>query len=119
MQCTQSCACRFSERKLLVAELPDVLKISGEAINESVDNSGCCSRPDSLNRSTSLSESSATLSTPAGIAGSPLVNFHIIVEEKLQVHVRRRYEKQVSLNIFVLYFITSLKLIFCLDLPTP
>lgn len=84
---------RFSERKLLIAELPDVF--SGETVNESADNSGCCSRPDGPNRSTSLSESSSTLPTPAGVAGSPLVNFHIIVEEKLQVHVRRRYEKQV------------------------
>lgn len=85
---------------MLVAELADVLKASGEATNESADNSGCCSRPDMLNKSSSFSESSSfsTIAAPAAVVGSPLVNFHFIVEDKLQVHVRRRYEKQVILS---------------------
>jgi hypothetical protein len=53
-----------------------------------------------MNRSNSLSETcgNQTATSLQGIAGNPIVNFHILIEEKLPVHARKRYEKQVIVS---------------------
>lgn len=86
-----------------LGELIDTLKNSAEVASDITDSSPSFSRQEVTNRSNSLSESSGiqTTSSSFGIAGSPIVNFHIVVEEKLQVHARKRYEKQVHILILV------------------
>lgn len=83
---------------MTIGELIDTLKSSAEATNDSTDTLASFTRQDTTNRSNSLSESSGsqTAATSIGIAGSPIVNFHIVIEEKLPVHARKRYEKQVK-----------------------
>lgn len=79
-----------------LGELVDTLTTSAEAISDVAENTVGCSRQDGSNRN-SLSETSGNQTAVGSIggSGSPIVNFHIIVEEKLLVHARRRYEKQV------------------------
>ena len=82
---------------MLVGELIEHLTCNSEAANDAVD-AACCGRLDGSNRSNSFSESSGNQASAgsAGTSGSPLVSFHILVEEKIQIHARRRYEKQVG-----------------------
>ncbi len=98
---------------MTLSELVDTLKNSAEAASDSADTLASYARQDSSNRSNSLSEScgSQTSVSSLGIAGSPIVNFHILIEEKLQIHARKRYEKQVangniksSLELIILLF---------------
>lgn len=89
---------RYTERKMPLGELIDVLKNNVEAASDQCDSLPSYTRSqDSTNRSNSLSESSGnqTVLSSAGIAGNPIVNFHIVIEEKLAIHARKRYEKQV------------------------
>lgn len=88
----------YTERKMALGELIDVLKNHAESASDISDVSASCPRQESANRSNSLSETcgSQTAITSLGIAGNPVVNFHIVVEEKLPVHARKRYEKQVN-----------------------
>ena len=84
---------------MTLGELIDTLKSNADAASDSADSLTSYARPaDSTNRSNSLSEScgSQTYVSSLGIAGNPIVNFHIIIEEKLQIHARKRYEKQVT-----------------------
>ena len=79
-------------------ELIDVLKSNVEASIDGGDSVVPYQRQDIVHRTNSQSESgsNATANSSQGIAGSPLVNFHIMIEEKLPVHGRKRYEKQVT-----------------------
>lgn len=83
---------------MTLGELIDVLKNSAESASDTTDISATHTRQDSANRSNSLSETcgSQTAISSLGIAGNPVVNFHIVIEEKLPVHARKRYEKQVN-----------------------
>lgn len=82
---------------MLLGELIEHLTSSSEAGNDATDVTTGGGRLDGSYRSNSLSESSGNQATAGstGASGSPVVNFHILVEEKLPVHARRRYEKQV------------------------
>lgn len=92
---------RYTERKMTLGELIDVLKNSAESASDTTDISATHTRQDSANRSNSLSETcgSQTAISSLGIAGNPVVNFHIVIEEKLPVHARKRYEKQILKHI--------------------
>ena len=84
---------RYTERKMTLGELIDTLKSNADAASDSADSLTSYARPaDSTNRSNSLSEScgSQTYVSSLGIAGNPIVNFHIIID------ARKRYEKQVT-----------------------
>lgn len=90
---------RYTERKMPLGELIDTLKNNVETASDLVDSLSSYTRSqDSTNRSNSLSEScgNQTVLSSIGIAGNPIVNFHIVVEEKLPIHARKRYEKQVK-----------------------
>ncbi len=95
---------RYTERKMMMGEVIDTLTNSAEASSDTADSAiGGSNRQDySTNRSNSFSESSSSQAIvgSVGTVGIPLVNFHIIVEEKLPVHARRRYEKQVLIQRF-------------------
>ena len=91
-----------------LGELIDVLKNNVEAASDQCDSLPSYTRSqDSTNRSNSLSESSGnqTVLSSAGIAGNPIVNFHIVIEEKLAIHARKRYEKQVMCFSFLSPFV--------------
>jgi hypothetical protein len=85
---------------MMLGELIDVLKCSAESTNDTTESLVSHTRQDSMNRSNSLSETcgNQTATSLQGIAGNPIVNFHILIEEKLPVHARKRYEKQVIVS---------------------
>jgi len=82
-----------------LAEIVETLTSNAETTSDLTENSTGCGRQELTNRSNSISESScnplAGSSGSSGVSGSPMVNLHIVVEEKLPLHARRRYEKQV------------------------
>ena len=93
--------CRYTERKISAVELIDALKTSSaKGAGESSETLSGCGRPEGTNRSNSFSETCASVAPNSSASGSPLVNFNIIVEEKLQFNSKRRYETQVSADFY-------------------
>ena len=87
-----------------LAEIVETLTSNTEtAMNDLTENSTGCGRQELGNRSNSISESCGNplASGSSGASGSPMVNLHIVVEEKLPLHARRRYEKQVVWPYFI------------------
>jgi hypothetical protein len=80
-----------------LAEIVETLTSNAETSSDLTESSIGCGRQEVTNRSNSISESCGNplASGSSGVLGSPMVNLHIVVEEKLPLHARRRYEKQV------------------------
>ena len=87
---------RYTERKMSNAELIETLTTNLKTTSENCDSSFGCNRQSLTNRSNSLSESASNSAALGSSAVSgPGVNFHFTLEDKLPIHVKRRYKTQV------------------------